>query len=295
MAHTPAAEIEISPDLVRHLLRTQHPELADLTLALVANGWDNVIYRLGEDLVVRLPRRLIAAGLIENEQRWLPEIAQRVDVAVPRPLRVGLPSASFPWHWTISTWFNGKVASNIPVAERRSVAEPLAVFLTQLHTEAPADAPANDFRGVPLQRRHSDVQARLESGGVPHSDAIAAIWNDARNAPPWDAPPVWLHGDLHPANLLVSEHRGLSAVLDFGDLTAGDPATDLAAAWLVFDPAGRESFRWAVARAQNLPDSTWRRARGWAVVVGTALVITSDDSPTHRRMGDEILDQLLLD
>ncbi|MCP2030622.1 aminoglycoside phosphotransferase (APT) family kinase protein [Okibacterium sp. HSC-33S16] len=295
MARSPAAEVDISPELIRRLLRAQHPELADLPLTLVAHGWDNAMYRLGEQLVVRLPRRQLAAALIENEQRWLPEIADRVDVAVPRPIYFGRPTVDFPWHWSIARWFDGAAASTLPIDKRGRLASPLATFLTQLHTAAPADAPVNNFRGIPLERRHRDVRSRLNSGIVPHADAVSRIWDDARTAPLWERPRVWLHGDLHPSNLLVDSNGDLAAVLDFGDITAGDPATDLAAAWLVFDPAGRDRFHSAVAEARDVSDATWRRARGWALVLATALVTTSDDSPSHRRMGEQIIDQLLLD
>ena len=294
MASSPSADIDVPPELVRRLLRAQHPELAGLPLELVANGWDNAIYRLGADLVVRLPRRQLAAALIRNEQRWLPDIAARVDVAVPRPLRIGTPTPWFPWYWTVSTWFDGTTAASLPRPERTGLAEPLATFLRELHTPAPVDAPANRFRGVPLEHRNADMVERLTSGRVPEGTGVATVWRNAVAAPLWDGPPLWLHGDLHPANLLGRNH-GLSAVLDFGDLTAGDPATDLAAAWLVFDGAGRKQFRSAVTRSRFVSEATWLRARGWALCVATALVGNSDDSPLFHQMGSEIITEVLSD
>jgi aminoglycoside phosphotransferase (APT) family kinase protein len=294
MAITPAADVDTSPGLVRQLLRAQHPELAELDVRLVANGWDNTIYRLGDDLAVRLPRRELAASLITNEQRWLPEIAGRVAVAVPRPLRIGRPGSGFPWHWSISTWFDGTVAASVPRRERAGLAEPLARFLGDLQTPAPADAPVNQFRGVPLADRDSDVRARLASGRVPQPARLAALWNDAVAAPPWTSPPLWLHGDLHPANLLTAS-GDLSAVLDFGDLTSGDPATDLAAAWLIFDGNGRERFRSTVDSSRAVSDATWLRARGWALCMATALATNSDDAPDFQLMGEEIITEVLSD
>jgi aminoglycoside phosphotransferase (APT) family kinase protein len=294
MARSPDADITVSPELVQRLIEEQHPELAGLPIELVANGWDNAIYRLGADLVVRVPRREVAASLIRNEQRWLPAIAERVHLAVPRPLRLGTPTPWFPWHWTISTWFDGTVAASVPRGARANLAEPLAQFLTDLHIPAPADAPHNPFRGVPLALRDSDMSARLASGLVPHPTAVADRWRRALAASRWDGEPMWLHGDLHPANLLVARGE-LGAVLDFGDLTAGDPATDLSAAWLIFDRTGRERLQTATNAQRTVTTETWLRAQGWALVLGTALVVNSDDSPTFRRMGEEIIDEVLAD
>ncbi|GGE86896.1 aminoglycoside phosphotransferase family protein [Mycetocola zhadangensis] len=229
MPSSPVADIDVSPELVRRLLRAQHPELSALPLELVTNGWDNTIYRLGTDLVVRLPRRQVAAELLRNEQRWLPDIAARVEVAVPRPLRIGTPTPWFPWFWTVSTWFDGTIAASLPRSARAGLAESLAGFLTNVHIPAPEEAPKNRFRGVPLEHRHADVMKRLDSDRVPDAAAVSGVWHRAVAAPAWDGPPLWLHGDLHPANL-VTVDGSLAAVLDFGDLTAGDPAMDLAAA-----------------------------------------------------------------
>ena len=294
MASTPDADIDVSSELVQRLLRDQHPELADLPLELVANGWDNTIYRLGRDLLVRVPRRQIAATLIRNEQSWLAGIADRVNVPIPRPLRIGTPTPWFPWHWTISTWFDGETASTVPRHARTELAEPLATFLTQLHLPAPADAPVNPFRGIPLSQRDGDVSRRIASGHVPAADAVTTVWRDALAAPRWEGPPIWLHGDLHPANLLMRNGE-LCAVLDFGDLTAGDPATDLAAAWLIFDRAGRERFFTAVASSHTVSTATWHRSRGWAVVLATALLANSDDSAPSRHMGEETIAEVLSD
>jgi aminoglycoside phosphotransferase (APT) family kinase protein len=284
---TPAADIAVDEPLVRRLLGSQHPDLAQLTLDLVANGWDNVLYRLGDDLVVRLPRRLVAAELVEHEQRWLPEIALRVSVEVPAPVRVGLPSPQFPYPWSIAAWLEGDLASE---SGSTGFAADLARFVRELHTDAPADAPINPVRGVPLRARDDALRARLASGALPNSGELERLWDRALAAPAWERPPRWLHGDLHPANMLLREGR-LAAVLDFGDVCGGDPATDLATAWLSFDPSGRALFRDAL----DYDDATWRRASGWALLLGTALATNSADNPAMRRIGEHALDQVLLD
>ena len=212
---TPAAEIDIDAPLVEALLASQCPELAHLPVRVVANGWDNTIARVGDDWLVRLPRRAASAPLVENEQRWLPVLAPSLPLTVPVPWFAGRPSDVFPW-------------PNDPVEAART----LATFVAALHVPAPADAPLNEFRGVALQQRAAAVEQRVAAMGAGVDAArVLAVWAELSATPPWPGPPLWLHGDLHGSNLLtttVGQSRRLSAVIDFGDITAGDPATDLA-------------------------------------------------------------------
>lgn len=292
MANLPAAEIDVSEQLVRRLLTDQHPDLGGLPLRLAANGWDNVIYRLGEALAVRLPRRQQAAGLIRNEQRWLPEFAQWVDVRIPVPVRVGEPTSYFPWWWSVCPWFAGRLASDVPRAQRTGFAEELADFLLALHRQAPEHAPVNPVRGVPLDTRHAAVMQRLGSGAVPGAAEAARLWNELSTAAPWTGAPVWLHGDLHAANIVYGD-GGLAAVIDFGDLTAGDPATDLATGWLTFDDDGRRRFQQHIGRSADVDEDTWKRARAWALSMSTAMLAASDDHEGMRALGAESLAQVL--
>jgi aminoglycoside phosphotransferase (APT) family kinase protein len=231
----------------------------------------------------------VAVPLIEHEQRWLPSIAERVSVAVPSPVRVGVPSDAFPWPWSITPWFEGTIASATPFAQHDGLAADLGRFVREFHTVAPTDAPYNPFRGVPLTEREPAMRDRLASGLVPRPDDVLAAWNHAVGAKPWGADPVWLHGDLHPANILARGGR-LAAILDFGDLTSGDPATDLATAWLTFDPDGRQRFRASL----DYDDDTWRRASGWALVLAGAFLANSADSPAMLAIGSHGIEQVLL-
>ncbi|MGI5242425.1 aminoglycoside phosphotransferase family protein [Dactylosporangium sp. CA-139066] len=260
------ADIFIDAALARHLLRTQHPDL-DGDLTLVASGWDNVIYRLGDDLAVRLPRREVAADLIVHEQRWLPSLSRSLPAAVPAPLRVGTPSEDFPWPWSVTPWLPGTPVSSLDVASRATFATELAAFHNALHVPAPADAPSNPVRGVALSTRSAAMAERFATGRVPLG--LRALWDELVAVPGWAGPPVWVHGDPHPGNLLAFDDGRLAAVLDFGDLTAGDPATDLAAAWLVFDGRARAAYR--AALGARVDEDTWRRGRGWALNIGAAL------------------------
>ena len=287
---TPTADIEVDDVLVQSLLAEQHPDLADLPLRLVANGWDNAIYRLGVDFAVRVPRRTIAAELVAHENTWLPLLATLVHVAIPVPVRTGAPSRRFPWQWSVTRWIDGELAADTPFDEHGALAVELARFVRDLHVPAPPEAPANPVRGVPLETRSDAVATRLATGLVPDATAVAALWKEAIAAPLWTGPALWLHGDLHPANIIARDGR-LAAVIDFGDLTAGDPATDLATAWLTFDAAGRRAF----VRELAYDDATWSRARGWAVTMATAVLANSADAPAMRRIGLHALEQLFED
>ncbi|MDT0326925.1 aminoglycoside phosphotransferase family protein [Nocardiopsis lambiniae] len=292
----PEAEVDVTAALVRSLLADQHPDLAGPPLTLVAHGWDNVILRLGDALAVRMPRRERAAGLARNEQRRLGEIAARLDTPVPTPVRVGGPGRGYPWHWSVVPWFEGRPAATVPVADRGGLVAPLADFVVRLHVPAPTDAPVNPFRGVPLAERDAGLRRRLADGPSHRRARLTALWEGLSAAPAWPGPPLWLHGDLHPANILVTDDgRDLSAVIDFGDLTSGDPASDLAVAWLLFGPADRAAFRARVDAAGVVDRHVWSRARAWALLLGVLLADCSDDAPLLAAIGAHTLEQVGLD
>ena len=294
MAVMPEAEFEASASLVRSLLRDQHPDLADRPVTPLGNGWDNVLFRLGTDLVVRLPRRGVADALMVEEQRWLPRLTASIGVATSAPLRVGRPSSGYPWHWSVCRWIDGASGTTVPRTVRSSAAVPLARFLADLHQRAPDDAPVSPVgRGGPLAARDIVVrERRTSSEGMPRA-ALLDVWDRALAAPEWSDAPLWLHGDLHPANVILDAEGDLAGVVDFGDLCAGDPATDLAAAWLMFDADGRRRFREELDALRPTDAATWDRARGWAVSIGSALVASSDDAPDLLALGHETLEAVL--
>ena len=289
MPLTPPVDIPTDAELVAALVAAQHPDLA-APLRLVSDGWDNQLYRLGDAYAVRIPRREVAAHLIEHEQQMLPGIAARVHTTVPAPVRVGVPSDAFPWPWTIVAWIDGVDGASVGAGERSGVADALTVFVGELAVPAP-EAPHNPVRGVPLASRREVVATRLRSlSGRMEVAGLEQAWREALAAPEWVGPPLLLHGDLHPGNLLLTPAGGLAAVIDFGDVTSGDPATDLATAWLTFDGEARERFRAALPVA---PDrATWLRARGWAVTMASALATSSDDNPRMASLAHHALDQL---
>ena len=288
----PAAEVDVTAGLVRSLLAAQHPDLAGMPVSFLANGWDNAIFRLGDSLLARLPRRELGATIIAHEQRWLPLLAPRLPVPVPAPVRVGQPGSGFPYSWSVVPYLPGIPAADAALSGRDLpvVAAQVGGFLAAMHAPAPAQAPANPFRGVPLRQRAPAFEANLAL--VPGRPAVAGmrrVWADALAAPAYAGPPRWLHGDLHPANILI-EHGRVSAVIDFGDVTAGDPASDLSVAWMLLPLKWHGAFRAAYG---NADEALWRRARGWALALGTAFVAHSADSPQLLRMGRRTLRAVL--
>ena len=292
----PPADVDITSSLVRLLLKEQHPDLADLPLVDSGNGWDNTVYRLGDQLAVRLPRRSAAATLVEHEQRWLPALAPRLPIAIPVPIRAGRPGCGYPWSWSITQWFEGTNAVSSPLRDADTAALELGAFVSALHLPAPHDAPRNPFRGVPLANRTATVDERVKQlDGILDSHPIMRVWKAALHARTWSGPAVWIHGDLHPANLLVRNGH-IAAVLDFGDLTAGDPATDLSVAWTVLPSSARATFREATREmGKAIDEDTWTRARGWALLFGLIFLSSSRDDEVMRAMGRRTLDSVLAD
>jgi aminoglycoside phosphotransferase (APT) family kinase protein len=286
----PAADVVLDASLVRALLEEQHPDLAHLEPVHVAEGWDNALFRLGDGLAVRLPRRAASATLIEQEQRWLPHLSSRLPVPVPVPLRVGVPSRIFGRAWSVVQWLPGRSLLDGAFVDPVTTGMQLQQFLRALHQPAPEDAPRNPARGVPLESRTATLHEHLRQlDGVVDRAAVLAEWDRALSAPPWPGPPRWLHGDLHPGNLLIEDGR-LAGVIDFGDLTSGDPATDIAIRWML-PRSVRERFEPPAAGDQ--PEALAMRARGWALALGLAYLAHSREDAGMASLGHATVDAVL--
>jgi aminoglycoside phosphotransferase (APT) family kinase protein len=301
----PAAEVDVTADLVRRLLAAQHPDLAGLPAEPLANGWDNTLFRLGDELVARLPRRALGASILVNEQRWLPSLAPRLPLPVPAPVRTGVPGEGYPWPWSVVPFLPGTPASDGSPFDPRRAAADLGGFFGTLHVPAPPDAPANPVRGVPLERRAARFEQNLAAlddaaldgaapGGRGGRDLVLAAWEAALAVPAWDGPPVWLHGDPHPANILIDDGR-VSGIIDFGDITAGDPASDLSLPWMLLPAACHGDFRAAyIAAGHGTPaDALWARGRGWALYLALVLLAWSADNPRLHDVGRRTLAAVL--
>lgn len=287
MLRTPSAEVQIDALLVSQLLAEQHPDLQNLAIQFVDAGWDNSVFRLGNHLAVRLPRRAIVARLLENEQHWLPQLAKQFPIAVPVPHRIGLPSPLYPWHWSVISWLPGQTADEVRLNVDH--AQQFALFLKALHVAAPDNAPKNPFRGVPLIQRVTmlnEQMQRVEAQTAMITPTIRSLWQQAVDAP-IDLESTWIHGDLHPRNILV-DRGGITGVIDWGDLAAGDRATDLAAFWYLFPEQHLRQL--AIDAYGEVSEATLARAKGWAILFGVVLLDSGlvDHSP-HAAIGQKIL------
>ena len=261
-----ADEVHTDAALVGRLITEQFPQWVDLPIEPVRErGTDNALYRLGKQLVVRLPRMDQAALALDKEYRWLPKLAPLLPLAVPVPLAKGRPAAGYPWQWSVYRWLEGETATVQCISDNGQAASDLAAFIAALQRVDPGDGPPpgehNGFRGEPLAARDEAVRASLASlGNAVDVDAATAAWEAALLAPLWQRAAVWIHGDLDRRNLLVTRGR-LSGVIDFGCLGVGDPACDVMVAWKVLSADARDRFRAAL----EIDEATWGRARGWAL------------------------------
>jgi len=271
-------EVPVDDIVVRRLLGEQFPKWATLPLERVATpGSDHVLYRLGRDHVVRLPRKEGVDSQIDKERTWLPRLAPLVSCALPAPVAKGKPSRMYPFSWSVYTWLDGEIpAEGITAPE---LAQDLARFVTTLQSldfpGGPAPGSENFGRGEPLARRDAATRTAIaQLAGVLDVRAVTAAWEHALGVPAWEGRSVWLHGDLTTENILVSDGR-LAAVLDFGCLGVGDPACDLMVAWSLMTAEDRMVFRAEV----GVDEETWARGRGWAL--STALIALPYYDQTH--------------
>jgi aminoglycoside phosphotransferase (APT) family kinase protein len=282
----------IDAKLVRRLVAAQFPDWSGLPVRPVeVDGWDNRTYRLGEEMGVRLPTAAGYAPAIDKEHRWLPVLASSLPVAIPVPLAKGAPGEGYPFNWSIRRWLDGRTVTRDRV-DLSTFGTALAGFLRALWRVDPTGGPpagAHSFyRGASLTHYDDETRRCLAAleGRVDIRQA-AAVWDAALEAT-WAGPPVWFHGDVAAANLLVKDGR-LTAVIDFGTSGVGDPACDLVIAWTLFIGESRETFRAAVGQDPG----TWARARGWAL--WKAMLGLTDPANVHAAENHRVVGEILAD
>ncbi len=261
-----ADEVDTDSALVGRLLAAQFPHWANLPIEpVLPMGTDNALYRLGDDMVARLPRTERTGRRLEKVRLWLPRLASSLPLAVPVQLAEGAPAEGYPFAWSVYTWLKGENATFERIADLSQLATDLAQFVADLQGIDPAGGPApgehNFFRGVPLAARDESTRASIAAlAGAIDVEATTAAWEAALQAPVWERPPVWIHGDLDSRNLLAEKGR-VSAVIDWDGLGVGDPACDVMVVWKMLSADTRGIFRSAL----SIDDATWARSRGWAL------------------------------
>ncbi|MCX4744990.1 aminoglycoside phosphotransferase family protein [Kitasatospora sp. NBC_01287] len=266
-------EIQVDEALVRTLLREQRPHWADLPISPAGAGTDNTMYRLGEHLLVRLPRTPDNAQAVRKEQTWLPRLAPHLPCRIPEPVHSGTPSAAFPLAWSVYHWIDGDEAGPESVTDWSAFGADLASVVRSLHTAplmgATREGELSWYRGGGLRACERWIgecfdACRTLQGLDLDLARLRDLWQSALALPEPSGPHVWLHGDLKPTNLLVQQGK-LHAVIDFGALSVGLPDAEHSTLW-DFPPAARQAYRDAL----GLDDMTWLRARAWAIAVGVS-------------------------
>lgn len=268
-----ANEIAITVKLVENLVAAQFPEYADHSVRPVeSSGTDNALFRLGNELVVRLPRLPAKEAHIEKEYTWLPVLAPHLPIKIPRPVALGKPNDEYPCQWSIFEWIDGQPVSEATLADINQTAKDLADFIKNLQRidTAGGPRPKGDYdRGVPLARRDLPTQEAIDKlEGMYDIEELHSEWQTALDATSWQSDPVWIHGDLDGRNMLAKDGK-LCAIIDFGSLNVGDPAYDAMVAWKIFSGESRNVFK----EQLQVDEATWTRSRG--IVLSQAVMILS--------------------
>jgi aminoglycoside phosphotransferase (APT) family kinase protein len=255
-------EVEVTEALVCSLLASQMPWLAELQLVRVEPwGTDHAIWRLGDELVLRLPRIHWAAEQPDFEATWLPVLASHLPIAVPEPIAVGRPGHSYPYPWAVHRWIRGEGAAMDRLADPSMFAADLAAVVRALNTVPTVGAPAAGNRARPLADYDCATRWAIERAShLIDAYAATAVWEDALEASVYDGPPTWVQGDLE-GNCLVT-HGRLSGIVDWGSAGVGDPAVDVQVVW---SPLFNEESRHRLLNELDVDDTTIRRSRGAAI------------------------------
>jgi aminoglycoside phosphotransferase (APT) family kinase protein len=292
-------EHEVSTDaaLAKGLVAGQFEQWAGLPVTRVdAVSTDNDMYRLGDRLALRLPRRRSAVAAVGKEQAWLPRLAPGLPLEVPRPVARGEPAHGYPFPWSVVEWLEGAPLDAVEAKDGSGIARDLGRFITALHAQDASEGPVagahNHWRGAPLATFDREMRRRFAVlSDLPDLAAIVAAWERGLAAEAWAGAPAWVHGDLKDGNLLF-RNGALSGVLDWGLAGVGDPAGDLGAGWSLFEGRARAAFRAAVAA----DDATWARGRAWALIEGVlGLSYYRGRQDVLAQAGRRVIDRVLAD
>ncbi|TYP73368.1 aminoglycoside phosphotransferase family protein [Paenibacillus methanolicus] len=287
--------VDITGELVRRLIDSQHPQWRELPLKPVdRSGHDNRTYRLGSDMTVRLPSHERYASAVEKELTWLPVFKPLLSLPIPEPVAKGEPTDEYPLPWSVNRWIEGETVTHANVGVPNQFAEDLAGFLQELQAiDATGGVPAgiqNFHRGGNLAVYDEDTRKIIDAlAGEYDARLLTEIWERAL-ATTYQAAPLWLHGDVAVGNLLVRSGR-LSGVIDFGTMGVGDPSSDLVMAWNFFDVDSRRIF----LDRMNVDEATVDRARGWALWKALITYAWNERRSELANWGKRVIDVIVVD
>ncbi|WP_342638511.1 aminoglycoside phosphotransferase family protein [Orientia tsutsugamushi] len=286
----------LSPDLARKLIAEQFPEYASLTIVDVEKqGHDNRTYRLGEHMLIRMPTAADYALKVPKEQELLLQLAKRLSVSIPAPIKMGKPSTDYPYPFSIYKWLSGKSINLLTLIdqEKEQLAFDLAKFLKELQAitdvEGPEPGQHNWWRGDHVSVYDKGAREQIaELAEIIDASKALALWDQAC-ATRWNKTPVWIHGDFAIGNILMDSEK-LSAVIDFGGAAVGDPACDLVIAWTYLSGKARKIF----ISEMDMDQCTWLRARAWALWKATfELCQIADKNIPEAGLQKRIIDEVV--
>lgn len=282
----PTNDISITESQLRKILDAQFPEYASFEISLLTSGWDNMLFRLGDELIIRIPRRKLGAQLIEHEITWLPILEDLLPIRVPTPIKIGSATNEYPYKWTINPWFDGDRALEKKISANE--VKRLVSCLRVLHSVDTTSAPSNPFRENPLIAKDKDVQLRIneiEAKSIAIPDSIKKLWDELKHIE-IDVSPSLIHGDLHPGNIIMYQEN-IEAIIDWGDITKGDISTDLACFWMLI---GDNELRFSAFDEYGASQSTLLRAKAWAIFYGITFLNAGTD---YLKLGESILQNVI--
>ena len=288
--HTPTL------DLARKLISQQFPAYASLPIVDVEKqGHDNRTYRIGEHILIRMPTAKEYALKVPQEQELLSQLAKPLSVSIPAPIKMGKPSADYPYPFSIYKWLPGKSINllTLTAQDKEQLAFDLAKFLKELQAmkdvEGPEPGQHNWWRGDHVSVYNKGAREQIaELAEIIDASKTLALWDQAC-ATRWNKAPIWIHGDFAIGNILMDSGK-LSAVIDFGGAAVGDPACDLVIAWTYLSGKARETF----ISEMDMDFDTWLRARAWALWKATfELCQIVDKNSAEALFQKQIIDEVV--
>jgi aminoglycoside phosphotransferase (APT) family kinase protein len=287
--------IILTPDLARKLIAHQFPKYSILQITDVEKqGHDNRTYRLGRHMLIRIPTAEKYALSVLKERELLPQLAKYLSINIPTPIKMGKPSADYPYPFSIYKWLPGKSINLLKLTnhDQEQLAFDLAKFLKELQAindiEGPEPGQHNWWRGDHVSVYDKETREQIaELAEIIDASKALALWDQAC-ATKWNKQPVWIHGDFADGNILIKNNK-LSAVIDFSGTAVGDPACDLVIAWAYLSGKAREIF----VNEINMDSDTVLRARAWALWKATfELCKIADKNSMEARSQKQIIDEV---